>query len=479
MSDPTNRDDPTDRDNTDTQGETLGASTPQPTSSGPLSPHPDPGQASTAAVAEEAPAAGAAGAAVPGSEEPGAAGGEPPSRWNVALREITGGSAMISVLAVLLALVVGAILIAITDPHVQATAGYFFSRPTDMLGAIWHSVAGAYTSLFEGAIYNFGRPTFLAGISPLMDTLTFATPLIAGGLGVGLAFRLGLFNIGGQGQILMAAAAAGWVGWSFHLPPVIHLIVAIAAGLAGGAIWAGIVGVLRARTGAHEVIVTIMLNWTAFYLLAYMLRTPGLLQAPGTSNPKSPALLPNAILPPLFGPRYTIHWGFILVIAATIFTWWLLKRSNLGFRFRAVGENPNAARVAGINVNNMYVYGMLIAGALVGLAGVSLVLGTSTTGFGSGVDAGIGFDAITVALLGRSKPWGIFFAGLLFGALKAGGYVMQATNDIPIDIVLIVQSLIVLFIAAPPLVRAIFRLPTPGAAPRRRRPTLAKEVAAK
>ncbi|HWU45158.1 MAG TPA: ABC transporter permease [Humibacter sp.] len=440
--------------------EALGVPTQQPASAQPLSP-------STQASPTSS------------TPEPTASAPQPPSRWNLAAREIMGGGAMISVLAVLLALLVGAILIAITDPEVQSTAGYFFARPADMLGAIWNAVAGAYTSLFQGSVYNFGRPTFLAGISPLMDTLTFATPLIAGGLGVGLAFRIGMFNIGGQGQILMAAAAAGWVGWSFHLPPVIHLIVAILAGVAGAAVWAGIVGVLKARTGAHEVIVTIMLNWTAFYLIAYMLRTPGLLQAPGTSNPKSPPLLPNAILPPLFGPRYSIHWGFILVIAATIFVWWLLNRSNLGFRFRAVGENPSAARVAGINVNNMYVYGMLIAGALVGLAGISLVLGTSTSGFGSGVDAGIGFDAITVALLGRSRPWGIFGAGLLFGALKAGGYVMQAANDIPIDIVLIVQSLIVLFIAAPPLVRAIFRLPTPGTGPRRPRPIVTKEVAAK
>jgi simple sugar transport system permease protein len=210
-----------------------------------------------------------------------------------------------------------------------------------------------------------------------------------------------------------------------------------------------------------------------------MLRTPGLLQAPGSNNPKSPGVLPNAILPQIFGPRYTLHFGFILVIAATIFVWWLLNRSNLGFRFRAVGENPSAARVAGINVKNMYVYGMLIAGGLIGIAGVSQVLGTTTTGFGSGIDAGIGFDAITVALLGRSRPWGIFAAGVLFGAFKAGGYLMQGANDIPIDIVLVVQSLIVLFIAAPPLVRAIFRLPTPGSRPRSKRQNVAGEVAAK
>jgi simple sugar transport system permease protein len=404
---------------------------------------------------------------------------EPPSRFTIALRQIMGGSIVISILAVFLALVVGAILIAITDPDVQRTAAYFFSRPSDMLQAVWEAVSGAYTSLFQGSIYNFGRPTFALGIRPLMDTLTFATPLIAGGLGVGLAFRIGLFNIGGQGQILIAAACAGWVGWSFNLPPGIHLLLATLAGIAGGAIWAGIVGVLKARTGAHVVIVTIMLNYVAFYLIAYMLRTPGLLQEPGSNNPKSPAILPNAILPQLLGPQYSIHLGFIFVIAATVFVWWLLSRSNLGFRFRAVGENPNAARVAGINVKNMYVYGMLIAGGLIGIAGVVQVLGTSTAGFGSGIDAGLGFDAITVALLGRSKPLGIFIAGVLFGAFKAGGYVMQAANGIPIDIVLVVQSMIVLFIAAPPLVRAIFRLPVPSSAPHRPEPIVTKEVEAK
>jgi general nucleoside transport system permease protein len=404
---------------------------------------------------------------------------EPPSRMTMALRQIMGGSVVISVLAVVLALIVGAVLIAITDPEVQRTAGYFFARPTDMLSAVWQAVSGAYTSLFQGSMYNFGRPSFALGIRPFMDTLTFATPLIAGGLGVGLAFRIGMFNIGGQGQILIAAACAGWVGWSFELPPGIHLALAVVAGIVGGAVWAGIAGLLKARTGAHEVITTIMLNYIAFYLIAYMLRTPGLLQMPGSNNPKSPPVLPNSILPKLLGPQYSLHLGFIIVIFATIFVWWLLSRSNLGFKFRAVGENPNAARVAGIDVKSMYVYGMLIAGGLIGIAGVAQVLGTSTSGFGSGIDAGLGFDAITVALLGRSKPGGTFIAGLLFGAFKAGGYVMQAANNIPIDIVLVVQSMIVLFIAAPPLVRAIFRLPTPGTAPRRSRLGLAKEVAAK
>ncbi|MFF9563444.1 ABC transporter permease [Leifsonia sp. NPDC014704] len=413
--------------------------------------------------------------------EPGkpAPAGEEPSRWNQAVREIMSGPVVISILAVVLALIVGAILIAVTDPEVQRAAGYFFARPGDTFAAIWTSVSDAYVSMFQGAIYNFRRPSFSAGIRPLTETLTFATPLIVSGLGVALAFRVGLFNIGGQGQILIAAAASAWVGFSFDLPPVIHLVLAIVAGIVGGAIWAGIVGLLKARTGAHEVIVTIMLNYIAFYLISYMLRTQGLLQAPGSNNPKAPAVHANAVFPPLLGAQYNLTWAFVLVIGATVFVWWLINRSSLGFRFRAVGENPNAARVAGINVKNVYVYAMLIAGGLIGITGASQALGVFPQGISSGVDAGIGFDAITVALLGRSRPWGVFIAGLLFGALKAGGYTIQAANDIPIDIVLILQSLIVLFVAAPPLVRAIFRLPAPGSTPRRQRPIVTKEVAAK
>ena len=385
------------------------------------------------------------------------------SRWNIAMREILNGSAAISVLAVVLAIIIGGILIAVTDETVQATAGYFFSKPQDMLSAIWNSVSGAYISLFQGSIYNFRRPGFANGIRPLMDTLTFATPLIVAGLGVAIGFRAGLFNIGGRGQMLFGASAAGWVAFSFPgLPFPIHLIVAVVAGVIAGALWGGIAGFLKATTGANEVITTIMLNYIGYYFVYWMLSTQGLLQLPGSNNPKSPGMLPSAILPSLFGPQYSLHWGFIIAIAATIFAWWLLNRSRLGFEFKAVGLNPNAARVAGINVPRMITYVMLFSGAFVGLAGVFQVLGTVTTGFSSGIDAGIGFDAITVALLGRSKPWGVFAAAILFGAFKAGGFAMSASQGIPVDIVLVVQSVIVLLIAAPPLVRAVFRLPKPN-----------------
>jgi simple sugar transport system permease protein len=397
-------------------------------------------------------------------------------RFAQAAREIVGGSIGISILAVVLALLVGAVLIAATNEGVQAAAGYFFARPLDLLRAIWEAVSGAYSALFQGSVYNFRVDDFARGIRPLTETLTFATPLIVAGLGVGLSFRVGMFNIGGRGQMLVAAAAAGYVGFAIPLPPVIHVIVAVIAGVAAGAIWGGIVGLLKARTGAHEVIVTIMLNFIALYLISFLLRTPGLLQAPGSDNPKTPPMLPTAVFPDLLGPRYNLHAGFLLVIAATVFAWWLLNRSSLGFKFRAVGENPHAARVAGINVKNVYVWAMLLSGGLVGLAGVAQVLGTVTTGFSSGIDAGIGFDAITVALLGRSRPWGIFAAGILFGAFKAGGFAMQAAEGVPVDIVLVVQSLIVLFIAAPPLVRAIFRLPVPGSTPKTRAVVVAEEA---
>ena len=382
---------------------------------------------------------------------------------------------MISVLAVALAMTTGGALIALTDEGVKATLPDLAVAPGATLAAVWDAVAGAYTALFQGAVYNPRRDGLLQQIKPLTETLTFATPLIAAGLGVALAFRVGLFNIGGRGQMLVAAACAGWVGFSFDLPTGVHLVVALIGGLVGGALWGGLAGVLKARTGAHEVILTIMLNYVAFFLVSYLLRTP-VLQAHGSSNPKSPPIAESAVLPLLLGPRFNLTAGFLFAVAATVFTWWLLDRSALGFRFKAVGLNPEAARVAGIDVGNVYVVALLVSGALVGLAGVTQVLGPAQAGFTSGIDAGIGFDAITVALLGRSRPWGVFAAGLLFGAFKAGGFLMQAAEGVPIDIVLVVQSLIVLFIAAPPLVRAMFRLPDPAALRPRATPSVPAQV---
>jgi len=382
-----------------------------------------------------------------------------PTRSGIFIRELLRGSAVTTILAIVLAMIVGGILIAFTDPDVQAAAGYFFARPGDTFAAIWSAVYGGYEALFRGAVFNPRPESFAAQIRPITNSLGFAAPLIAAGLGVALAFRVGLFNIGARGQMLIGAMFAGLFAFNLNLPMWLHLPITLIAGIVGGALWGGLVGLLKAKTGAHEVILTIMLNYVAYYLLLWMLRTPGLLQMAGSNQPQTQQTPVTAQFPDLLGPAFPqLDWGFVVVIAATVFVWWLVERSSLGMRMRAVGENPHAARAGGISVQRIYVYAMLFAGGLAGLAAMNQIQGSVTTGFGATIDAGIGFDAITVALLGRSRAWGTFAAGILFGALKAGSFSMQA-QGIPVDIVLVVQSLIVLFIAAPPLLRAVFFLP--------------------
>ncbi|GAA1653569.1 ABC transporter permease [Georgenia ruanii] len=392
-------------------------------------------------------------------------------------RDLLTGSWLVSVLAVLVALVIGGVLIALADPDVQGTLAYFFARPADFFSAAWNTVTSSYGALFRGAVFDFQAASFARAIRPLTETLTFSVPLILAGLGVAVGFRAGLFNIGGQGQIILGGIFAGFIGFTFNLPPVLHVLLAAVGAALGGAIWAGIAGVLKARTGANEVIVTIMLNNIAVYLIAYLLQTQAF-KLPGSPFPKSPPIpTDSATYPLLFGEQFRLHAGFLLAIAATVLVWWLLERSTLGFEFRSTGANPRAARTAGVSVDRVTVLVMLVAGGLCGLAGSAQVLGTEKVLTG-GVAASYGFDAITVALLGRSRPVGTFVAGLLFGALKAGGFLMQSTTNTPIEIILVVQSIIVLLIAAPPLVRAIFRLPAPGARPRRAGAPAVKEAAA-
>ena len=342
----------------------------------------------------------------------------PAPRSNQLIREMLRGSVVTTILAIVAAMIVGGILIAATDENVQAAAGYFFSRPGDTLAAIWQSVSGAYYAMFQGAIVNPEAGSFIRFIRPLTNTLGFAAPLIAAGLGVALAFRAGLFNIGARGQMLVACATAALVTFNLDLPLWIHLPLTLIAGIAGGAIWGGIAGLVKARTGAHEVILTIMLNYVALYLVSWLVRTPGLLRKPGQNQPISSPTPESAQFPSLFGPQFPLlNWGFPVVIVATLIVWWLVEHSSLGFRLRAVGENPHAARAAGISVQRMYVYAMLLAGALAGLAGMNQILGAVTSGFDGGIDAGIGFDAITVAPAGRRPGSGTFLAGLLFGAV--------------------------------------------------------------
>jgi ABC-type uncharacterized transport system permease subunit len=372
------------------------------------------------------------------------------------LKEFTAGNALLSVLAVLASFIVGGILIAISSSDVQTTITYIGARPADFFQALWNAVFGAYDAMFRGAVFNYKALDSVQMIKPITETLAYATPITMAGLGLAVAFRSGLFNIGGTGQIIFGAMFAGWVGIYVDLPFYLHFPLAVLAGILGGGLFGALVGFLKATTGANEVIVTIMFNYIAVLLLSYLLKTP-VLQAPGSINPVSLPVHDSAKYWFFMGDQFRVHGGLIAMLIAVVFTWWLLNRSTLGFRFRALGHNPNAAKVAGINIGLTYVSVMAISGALAGLAGTSQMLGTEKF-LTLGVAASFGFDAITVALLGRSNPWGVLVAGILFGGLRAGAVTMQANQNVPIDIVLVVQSMIVLFIAAPPLVRAIFRL---------------------
>ncbi len=414
-----------------------------------------------------------ASAAAPAPAGPTGAEPSEPSRGETILREMLSSSWLVTTLAIVLALVISGVLIAAADPTVQSTATYLFARPSDFLSAAWHAVANAYVALFQGSILDTSAPTFVRAIRPLTETTTVAVPIILAGLGLGIGFRAGMFNIGAQGQIILGAVFGGYIGFAFDLPAGLHLLLAVIGAAIGGGLWAGIAGFLKARTGANEVIVTIMLNNIAIYLIGYLLTTSAF-QRPGSNNPISPPIKATALYPQILGSQFRLHAGFLVAIAATVFVWWLMDRSTIGFRFRAVGANSKAARTAGISVNTNYIWVMVIAGALAGLAGSAQVLGTEKV-LSIDVAASFGFDAITVALLGRSKPLGTFLAGLLFGALRAGGFAMQARTGTPIDIVLVVQSLIVLFIAAPPLVRSVFRLSSGSS---RRSTRTVKEVAA-
>ena len=368
-------------------------------------------------------------------------------------------TALPSLLSVVMALVVGAVLIALSDEEVRAASSYFFSRPSDTLVAVWQSVTQAYGALFRGSVIDVGGDSVAGVLGPLANTLLFATPLIAGGLAVAIPFRAGLFNIGAEGQITVAAVFAAYVGFALELPLGAHLLLAVLAGLLGGALWGAIPGVLKATTGAHEVITTIMLNYVARFGILYALGT-NYFQREGRADPISPEILDTATLPRLL-PFGRVNLALLLVLVAAAVAWWLLNRSTVGFRLRAVGANPQAARTAGMSVPGAYVTAMVLAGTFAGLAGVSQVLGSERV-LTTGISAGLGFDAITVALLGRANPLGVVGAGLLFGALKAGGLTMQATTGTSLDIVVVLQALIVLFIAAPALISAVFRLRTTG-----------------
>ena len=346
-------------------------------------------------------------------------------------------------LALVASLVVGAVIIVITDIDALKSGDF---------GKAFSTVFSAYKNLFEGSFW---------GMRSISNTITASTPLLLSGLAVSVAFKAGLFNIGATGQMLAGGMVALWVGFVMTGPGWLQIPLALIAGAIGGALYGGIAGVLKARTGAHEVITTIMLNSIASFMVMWLLKTKTF-QREGRPDPISKLISEEAHLPRLFGfmegrSDLSAHLGFFVALLMTYLYWYLLKRTTLGFELRATGLNSDAAKYAGMKTKSLMVVAMLFAGGFAGLAGATEILGTY--GYASGSFAGeIGFDAIAVALLGQSSPIGTLISAVLFGALQAGGRQMQANTDVHVDLITVLRALIVMFVAAPLLVKAMFRV---------------------
>jgi simple sugar transport system permease protein len=311
----------------------------------------------------------------------------------------------------------------------------------------------AYWALLRGM---FGTPERIAG------SVARSVPFIGSALALAFAFRAGLFNIGAEGQLLVGGVTAAWVGtWAFmsDLPGIIAIPVIILAGFLGGAFWGGVPGVLRARTGAHEVISTIMLNSIALFMTRWLINStdPLILRDTSASVPRTKEISETARLPELVDSEPSLHTGLLVMIALCVVIWFVLRRTTFGFETITVGTNPHAASYAGISVNRIIILAMTLSGGFAGIAAASEVAGTNYF-FQPGTFAFIGFDGIAIALLARANPLAIMPAALLWGSLLAGAPLMQQEADVSIDVVRIIQAMVLLFVAADAIVRWVFRL---------------------
>jgi ABC-type uncharacterized transport system permease subunit len=389
--------------------------------------------------------------------------------WSRRLRRLgEANAAVVTVLAIFSALVLGAVLILVTTPAVLHAWGSIGSAPGAAFSITFHTIANAYSALFTGSILSPSAISHAVGtghgwtavFTPLSETLVSATPLILAGMGVAIGFSTGVFNIGAQGQLIGGALLALYVGFEVHLPIGLHLPLVIIAGAVGGGAVGFIPGILKAKTGAHEVITTIMLNYVILDLLTYLLTTQPF-QQPGQTNSISRNMPTTAQLPHLFGSGLRVNGGFLVAVAVALAAGWFTRKSTLGFSFRVIGLNPDAGRTAGMDVKRTTILVLTMSGALAGLAGMATLSGTDFF-LSSGYGGNIGFYAITVALLGRNRPLGVFLGSLLFAALITGGRNMQAATGIPLDLTTVIQAVIVFFVATPALIREIYRLKDTG-----------------
>jgi ABC-type uncharacterized transport system permease subunit len=376
----------------------------------------------------------------------------------------------VPVLAVVTALIVGAVIIMLTDQAAYKALGE--GQAGEAIKLAFTDMAKAYRALYEGAlgspadiVQTLGQWLHGEELKPLLsalrgpsDSLVQSVPYIFAGLAVALGFRAGLFNIGAEGQIGVGWLVAVVVGFSFTgLPAWLHLPLAIVVGAAAAGLWAAIAGFLKARTGAHEVITTIMLNYVVYRMSDWLLCGP-LENTQGTCRTRE--IAESAYLPRFLDHPVTVHWGFVLALVAAVLVGWFLFRTTWGFELRTVGANPTAARYGGMSVAKTFVLAMFLSGCLAGLAGAVQGLGI-THNIALGFQSGYGFDSIALALLGKSHPLGVTGASLLFGMLRAGSARMQSVAGVPTEIVQIVQSLVIIFIAAPPIIRSLYRLREP------------------
>jgi len=323
---------------------------------------------------------------------------------------------------------------------------------------IWHTLVSIIIALGVAAIimvatgYNPGQAFSALGLGAILNfdqVLWRATPLMLAGLSVALAFKCGLFNIGAEGQLYMGSLAATAVGYMIALPLGVHQLVCIIVGVAAGLLYGIVPGILRAYRGAHEVVTTMMLSYAAVYFTQWMV-SQGPMHNPGDSRSISPIIFDTAQLPKLFGSSF-LSAGFIIAVLCVFAVDFFINRTVMGYEMRAVGSNEDAARTAGIDAKKSMALALGLSGALAGLAGTVEVQGYYHR-FYDQWSSGLGFDGITVAVLGRNNPWGVFGGALFFGALKAGGSFMQTNAGVPSEMVQVIQGLVVLFVAAPRLI---------------------------
>ena len=393
--------------------------------------------------------------------------------------------AVVPTLAIVTALLFGAIVIVLTDFEALAKIGSDPARAlfwvetvngkTVISGAIG-GVVNAYGAMLQGAFGDPGRiitalqtgnaRDISAAIRPITETLVATMPLIFTGLAVAISFRAGMFNIGGKGQLLMGALAAtiATIFLAGSLPSPLILVVAILAATLAGGFWGFIPGFLKARTGAHEVITTIMLNYVASLVLFFALRSPSL-RAAGSTSPVSKNLGPIVDVPNIINlPNIRLDYGFVVALLMAVAVSFLLFRTTKGFELRAAGFNLTAARYAGMSAGGSMMLAMALSGALAGMGGGFMVIGTVGQ-LTLDLEGGIGFTAIALALVAGLRPSGVVMAALLFGALSNGGKLMGVQSGIPYDLLVFIQALVIMFVAAPGLIRAIWRVKVAKPAP--------------